>query len=240
MGVSRSFLGAIAAALISSQAGAVTVTSGGTIANIDPLVFNGTSAAFYNYNDGGDSSANFPTGFGLDTSSTAVFFLLETTPSAPDTVSVGFVLDAENDGSGGTFDVELTGLDGSPSIAVVDGEGSDTFALSNGGSTFTSTLDWIECCTDGFVLDGVGSTPGSGFTVSIDLDTLAGISAVSLAVPNETGGADVVSFLTGIDQLSGTLDIDVAFTSVPVPAPAALLLSGLGLMWVMRRRRRHA
>lgn len=232
----KSVIGAFACVVWAASAQAVTLTSGATTTNLlEPLTFNGTTPAFYSYGNPDNASANFPAGFNLQASSNAVLFLVNTTDSGLNSVSVGFVLDAANDTGGGNFDVALTGLDGNPSIGVLDGEANDGFFLSADGMTFTADLGWVDCCTDGFILDGIDALAMSAFTIAIDLDTLAGIDTVSFAVPDGMGGR-IVPFLTDIDEQSGTLEIEVSFAPVPLPAPAALLLSGLGLIYLTRRR----
>jgi len=108
---------------------------GGATRYIDPFVTGGSSVAFYN--QGGTqpfmASDSITVGLHLEEDSRAL--------------SLVFVVDEVNDGSGGYAILNVTGL-GDAELLVEDDQGEGE--VENGEGRFG--FQWVECCVDGAVI----------------------------------------------------------------------------------------
>ncbi len=107
--------------------------------------------------------------------------------------------------------------------------GTSTATAFGSTGAFAGSFDYID---GGFLLSGTSNFPfGPGVTMSFDTN-------IDMVFTSETGG-DAVGTLYGFDPFAQqwvTAAASGTFTMVPVPAPGALALLGLGGL-VGRRRR---
>ena len=188
---------------------------------IDPYASALTATQYYNYNN--VFFASFDDG-GQDVTLTSnqshIFFV-----DGADGLSMFFVHDKPNDGTGGNADMTVTLGNETAAVLVLDDgppNGTETVTVSGGGTMFQSDHVWIDCCTDGFVI-GFFEQPWEAF-VSFDL-----ISGLSTWAAFDNG--------TNLN-LSTALGRRVRFDmQVPEPGTFALLSVGLLVLGFTMRSR---
>lgn len=203
-----------------AEAVSVSVTSGGNTIEVESFTTAGTVEDFYAFGNPDNASANTPIGLEDGNSDAAVFFLVEGSDTAPGTVSLGFIIDTPQDGSGGSASIAVSGFTSPPVIEVSD-DGPETVfdAVSN---TLNGNFTWFGCCTDGFLVSGIDTDI---LRLSFEITNVTGLAnGFFFASPNGSGGAD----LFGISS-EGTL-------AVPLPPAFALLFAGIAGLTLMARR----
>ncbi|MBK6901411.1 MAG: gliding motility-associated C-terminal domain-containing protein [Saprospirales bacterium] len=143
-----------------------TVTQGTFSSPLPFLSGNVPVANFYGYGIPAGSSANT----GLEISETFVLMLYEDTSTGE--VSVVFIADIINDGTGGQMGVTFNCMPSGSFIAVADDPGE----LIGSAPTFTGNFNWQGCCTDGGAISGVGC----GYSFTINPNIINGINTFAL------------------------------------------------------------
>lgn len=120
-----------------------------------PIETTNTAAQYYRYGNPDASSYNgvFPP----PTSNVTNLFFVD----AADGLHLYVVHDKANDGSGGSFDMELV-LEGAPGASIVLQDDANE-ARDLGSGLFRSNHVWGACCTDGMV---IGPVPDSGWSMT--------------------------------------------------------------------------
>ena len=146
---------------------------------ISPVETDGDVTTFYGY--GVDAPWSASTGYEASDRGTVI---LHRDPVGA--LSLVFVIDGPNDGSGGDATLEVDGLAGAE-VAVADDAPSDAdhYDLETGELTWS----WAGCCTDGIALEGLGDdlcitvTPMTveGLT---GFDVIDGATGERLAIPD--------------------------------------------------------
>ncbi len=172
-----------------------------------------TTLDFYAY--GANSSFNGPVSL---TDNTAHLFLVD----GSDGLSLFLVLDNVNDGSGGNAVSQITLTNDTASVL-----GSDDAGEASGGPTvFNGNHNWIDCCTDGYL---VGTLEGN-WEAFVQFSSFSGLS-------NFTAVSD-----TGANDINLALESGREVRLRVVPVPPAILMAGfgvLGLIPVARRKRKR-
>ena len=215
-------LGAASPALGASYLAA----AGGDAAVIAPFAWSGSSVDFYGH-DPLDASAHTPVG--LERADAAVVFLLQSASSGAGAVSLGVIFDAIDSGTKGAATVSVTG-DTAGAVLAISEEASEFDAAS-----LTGTYAWWDCCTDGFILDGLADDP---LSVAVEFAQTAGLSALYVATPDGSGGAALTALGQGVPavlNLTG-LSADVQLAQTPVPAAMPLLAAGFAALGFARLR----
>lgn len=197
-----------------------SVSNGSEERLIEPFLFDGSSAEFYNYDTLYGMSAA-PVQPGLTNSDAITLFLLESSTSGDDALSLGMIFDTPKDGSGGAVTLSLTGLPGALSVAVIDDYGD--YSPETGRVAFS----WINCCTDGFLADGISK---EAFTARLDFFSRSGLAnGFLVATPDGTGGTRLHEL--GLGDSFTIRAFEEGAAAVSLPATALLLLGALsGLM----------
>jgi hypothetical protein len=151
---------------------------------IDPYVTGLTAAEFYKYNTPHAASYNGELNGGPDpVSSLTQLFMVESSEG----LSLFVVHDKPLDGSGGITAMQWDLVGDTAAYLVGDDTGE---GLGGGGTTFTTSHLWYDCCTDGFVIGtleggwsmfGAFTTAPTGITewAAIDNDgTMIALSGV--------------------------------------------------------------
>lgn len=204
--------------------------SGGATAWIDPFIWAGSSADFYGH-DPYDASAHTPVG--LERADAAVIFLLASATSGTDALSLGVIFDAQDDDSMGTAEVQVAGDVSGATVAVAEE------SVEFDAATLSGAFRWWDCCTDGFLLDGIAA---EGLFATVELLSTTGIEHVYAATPDGAGGAFLLRLSDGGPGMVTLRETDFAAVSAQTPIPAALPLFSLGLAAlgaVQMRRRMH-
>lgn len=140
-----------------------TIEQLGFSANISSLLGTLDPVAYYDYGGTFASSANT----GLEAMDMVRIFLYED-PSG--NISLFFILDIQNNGTGGTAALDFECLPAGSSVIVSDDAGEFTGAAPN----IVADFFWQGCCTDGGVIGGMGC----GNTFDIYLSNVTGINGV--------------------------------------------------------------
>jgi hypothetical protein len=142
-----------------------------------------TVAEMYSYGTPAGSSFNGdPSEVPATADGLSQIFLYQDTNTSM--VSLVVLHDAVADGSGGTVNMELSGLGASATLAVSDdpAEGS---SLAGGNASFS--WNWIDCCTDGAAISNIdfdegcvtiGATFTSGISQWVAQKGIAGVGAL--------------------------------------------------------------
>jgi gliding motility-associated-like protein len=143
-----------------------TLSQGSFSAPLPFMSTNNSAVSFYAYGNPAGSSA----GTGLEISQTFLVMMHEDLTTG--NTSLIMILDKTNDGSGGDADVVVTCLPDTAFVALADDAGE----LTGSPPTITGNFNWLNCCTDGGVIGGVGC--GNTFTINPTINS--GITAFSL------------------------------------------------------------
>ncbi|MCO4769873.1 MAG: putative metal-binding motif-containing protein, partial [Deltaproteobacteria bacterium] len=154
------------------------VSVNGTTQPIEP--FTGTTqdvTTWYQYGAPNGASANT----GLEISDSAVVFLFDDATDGE--VYLVVILDAANDGAGGSATGNFNGIFGA-SMILKDDPNEGTTTIDPVAGTGLVTWNWVSCCTDG----GVIGPLNPGFMVDVQFSVANGFNSVttydgSLAVP---------------------------------------------------------
>jgi hypothetical protein len=153
-------------------------------------------------------------------------------------LSFGIILEKPNGSGGGTFSTNIDWSD--PAIlAFVDDPGETGVVGSGGPQSFS--LQWIDCCTDGFVISGfdpedlfinLTNVMGSDLTTVIFLSPDGQGSNTRFDFPDQEFEISIVPCDPQVDP-----DMCVIPPRIPAPAPIALLGLGLTLLAWSRRKK---
>jgi hypothetical protein len=149
-----------------------TVTQGSFSSPLPFLTGNVPATTFYQYGVPSGSSANT----GLELSNTLVMMLYEDVTTGD--VSLVFIADLVNDGSGGDMDITFNCMPNSAFVQLSDDAGE----LFGSPPSFTGNFNWAACCTDGGIIGGLGC----GYTFTINPDITSGINTFSLVHGTQT------------------------------------------------------
>ena len=194
--------------------------------SISELSYASSIQDFYGYGSPSGASANPP--LDITRSNAGVLFLYE--DSLTDTMSLGVILDAVNDGSGYNVGLDFTGLPTTSNWVVRDDPGDSAYTISPTG---ISTINWLgfNCCTDGGALSNLDDQIW-------DIDITLNPSSTGISdwyfVSGNSAGLNWTS-ISSADMLEG---ITLSSSIQAVPAPAAWTLMGGALLLLGAQRRR--
>jgi hypothetical protein len=237
------YLAGMAAVALSGHAFAQTTTSVGTGSSIFLTINDTTTGAGYVY-DTGLSATSFNGNASIapiTLGSTAYTNFLDSVGSG-DTLEYSVVGAEEPSAGTSPSTVDITGL-AAPGVKTNGGiteaysEISDflIFAANPAGADSYQTA----ASNTGFYSNGTEASVSGDIADSSDSNALGAALKFYQLTASATSGhaAGTETTFAGSWLLSGNT---LTYTAVPLPAPLALLLSGLGLMSVITRRRRSA
>lgn len=187
-----------------------------------------TGTQFYNYGSPFGSSANpvYPgtaTPLPLEADALQVFAHVNTNTNE---LSFGIILEKPDGSGGGTFATTVT-FSTPATLAFVDDPG-ESGPLNSAGPVNIS-LQWIDCCTDGFVISGFNPTD-----MFLDLANVTGSDLTEVIFFSPDGNDTRFSFPQDVFNISITScdpqtdPNGCVITAVPEPSNIALV--GLGLL----------
>jgi hypothetical protein len=188
---------------------------------LNPIQENESIAGFYRYDLDFDASAH--TGF--EASQKSILFLYSE-PFGPGLLSLVFIHDIYEDGSGGDASFDVTGLPSGVYYSVHDdppfGMPQDYYAPDPpaGGQT-TMRWSWAECCTDGAALTGL---QGQAFCIAVAPQFINGINGWQLIDGDGPSRIDLPS-LTETVYLCG----DCQTLECPPVVTAECIAQGTGI-----------
>jgi hypothetical protein len=150
------------------------LTIGGV--QVEPYTQNSSVEVWYSYGNPIGSSANA----NLSISDNAIIYFFK---DGEGKLSLVVTLDKPNDGSGGAAQIVISGASGMEMLVSDEvSEGSLNTVTGNGVGVF----NWIDCCTDGFVI-GYWTTPSC-----VTLDVPTGASVDNWIVLSGDGSQEVI------------------------------------------------
>lgn len=220
-----------ALALVSSQAPAAVldIDFNGNQFLIGAFESAESGADFYRYGKPFGSSANpvYPgttTPLPLAADALQVFAHVDT---RDDTLSFGIILEKPNGSGGGSFTTDAS-WSTPATLAFVDDPNEDGPLGYDGDPALTIDLNWVNCCTDGFVISGfdpedlfldLANTSGSDLTDVVFLSPTG--NDVDFAFPDDEFNISITSCDPSTDPTG---------CAVPTPEPAPLASIGLALI----------
>jgi hypothetical protein len=202
---------------------------------------------FYRYGNPSASSANpvYPGTTDLIPLQADALQIYTHINSITNELSFGIILEKPNGSGGGSFntivDFSLNGPVSTPAHAFVDDPGEAGNSPLGTTGTVTIDLDWINCCTDGFVISGFD--PEDLF---INLTEVSGsdlLDVIFLSPDKNNTGFDFPTNVFEISIKPCDLESDPQGCVIPpnpVPVPAAIWLFGtalIGLVGFSKRRK---
>lgn len=224
----------------SSMAVVLNIDFNGTEFNLGTFDTAGSSASFYNYNTDFASSAGpkYPGTnefIPLQADALQVFTHLDTTLNE---LSFGIILEKPNGSGGGTFSSSIAWS--TPAVLSLVDDTGESGVIGAGGPQNIS-LQWIDCCTDGFVISGFD--PEDLF---IDLSQVSGSDLTQVIFLSP----DRVNTMFDFPQDEFNISIrpcdpetdpqGCVIPPSPIPVPAAIWLFStalIGFVGMSRRRK---
>lgn len=202
-----------------------------------------SGASFYNYGSPNGSSANpvYPgtsTPIELVSDAAQIFAHVNTLTNE---LSFGLILEKANGSGGGSFAADVA-WSAPATITLADDPGDNYGAVGTpaSASPIHLSFNWIDCCTDGFVLSGFD--PSDLF---IDLTNVTGSDLTQVIFLSPDGPSQNLAFEFPDDQFNISIaacdpQTDPNGCVVPtVPEPAPFVLLGLALTMLGWSRRKQ-
>lgn len=153
---------------------AATVSvDGAPFATITPVATAQTVVQHYRYSVPSAASYNGPIG---TTSDSLLVYLHEDTNTSE--LSLVVVIDAVNDGTGGTATLTFGGFGPANSLVVRDDPGDNGLFGPFPAGPVSAAWTWAPCCTDGFAIDGIRDADGC---ISLALSNVTGLGGFAVA-----------------------------------------------------------
>ncbi|WP_028866078.1 PEP-CTERM sorting domain-containing protein [Psychromonas aquimarina] len=227
--------------LIKGLFAAVLAVSSNSMATVLDIDFNGnqfllgtfdsaqTGSDFYSYGSPSHSSANpvYPNTANLIPLEADALQIFSHVNTGTNELSFGAILEKPNGSGGGSFSADL---DWSTPATLALTDDNETGTLGAGGPQ-SLAFNWVDCCTDGFVISGFD--PEDLF---INLTNVTGsdLSKVIFLSPDGQNSNTVFDFPSQAFSIS-ILPCDPATDPnqcvvVGVPEPGAFMLLSLGLL----------
>lgn len=192
-----------------------------------------TGASFYNYGSPFASSANpvYPgttDPIPLEADALQIFAHIN---SNTNQLSFGVILEKPNGSGGGSFSTTINWS--TPALLALVDDSGESGTLNAGGPQFIS-LNWIDCCTDGFVISGFD--PNNLF---IDLANVTGsdLSKVIFLSPdrrNREFAFPADEFNISITNCNPSTDPNQCIIPVPEPTGVFTFIAGLLVLWTRK------
>lgn len=226
-----------------------------TLAAVLDIDFNGTKfllgsfesaesgSDFYRYGNPANASANpvYPGTSTLIPLQADALQIFSHTDTRDGSLSFGAILEKPNGSGGGSFFADVNWSD--PALLAFVDDPGETGTLGSGGPQ-SLALNWINCCTDGFVIGGLDPEDLFLDLISVTGDDLFSVIFLSPDGQNSNRIFDFPEdeFSISIVACDPETDPNQCQTappngSIPVPGTAALFGLGLvGLGWSRRKK----
>ena len=202
---------------------------------------------FYRYGNPSASSANpvYPGTTDLIPLQADALQIYTHINSITNELSFGLILEKPNGSGGGSFntivDFSLNGPVSTPALAFVDDPGEAGNSPLGTTGAVTIDLDWINCCTDGFVISGFNPEDLFINLTEVSGSDLLDVIFLSPDGNDTTFGFPDVEFEISITPCDPQTDpTGCVIPPSPVPVPAAVWLFGtalIGFVGMSRRRK---
>ena len=236
-----------------------TIMSSSSMAVVLDIDFNGsqfllgtfesaeTGSTFYRYDSPSIASANpvYPGTANLIPLQADALQIYTHINSITNELSFGIILEKPNGSGGGSFntlvDFSTNGPVSTPSLAFLDDPGELGNSPLGTTGNVTIDLDWIDCCTDGFVLSGFDPEDLFINLTAVSGSDLTQVIFLSPDGNDTTFGFPDVEFEISITPCNPQTDPGgCVIPPSPVPVPAAVWLFGtalIGFIGFSRRRK---